>query len=128
MGQSFGDDSGLPPCLDRQLTVGDRIIHPTYGEGTLSSGWDGYRGIDFLEGLVTFRGADQCRFVPLNEVGVWKFVTTEEASAWAQEREAERAKELSDLRCGLQTNFLRTDARFVHGDSILVSQSEYLRH
>lgn len=98
--------------VERQMVVGDRIVHPEFGVGVLTAGWAGHVEARFECGSKLFTDSDDLVMIPEGFLGGWVMLLESDTRSWINEFNRKRDAALAELRECFQKRFLMCDELF----------------
>ena len=88
--------------IDRQMVVGDIVLHEAYGSGILRSGWEGLLQVEFPSGTVSFTDKDGLCLLPGKLEKSWKLFPSDEI-------EKRYKVAIEAIRNAFRDNFINAD-------------------
>lgn len=104
--------------IDRQMVVGDVVIHEAHGAGTLRSGWEGFLQVEFPSGTVHFTDQDGLCLLPGKVKNHWTLFPSDQI-------EKRYADAIDTLRKAIRDDFISADEIYDGEPSNYVGQNEF---
>ena len=104
--------------IDRQMVVGDIVLHEAYGSGVLRSGWEGFLQVDFPSGTVNFTDKDGLCLLPGKLEKSWKLFPSDEI-------EKRYKVAIAAIRDAFQYDFVNADEVYEGEPSNYIGRKEY---
>lgn len=111
--------------IERQMVVGDRLLHLEFGVGELTGGWAGHVNALFESGPKLFSDSDGIVMIPEDFLGGWVMLPEEAAQDWIKGFNAKRSAALAELKEIFHRNFLLSDELFAQRLSRYIRRSQF---
>ncbi len=109
--------------VERQMVVGDRLVHPEFGVGALTGGWAGHVEARFECGPKVFSDFDGLVMIPEDFLGGWVMLPQNAARSWIEVFNRKRNAAIVELKENLEKNFLYCDELFENRLSRYIQKS-----
>lgn len=113
-----GQKLSLLERIDRQMVVGDIVLHEAYGRGILRAGWEGFLQVEFPSGTVNFTDKDGFCLLPGKLEKSWKLFPSDEI-------EKRYKVAIAAIRDAFQYDFINADEVYEGEPSYFIGRKEY---
>lgn len=104
--------------IDRQMVVGDIVLHEAYGSGILRTGWEGFLQVEFPSGTVNFTDKDGLCLLPGKLEKSWKLFPSDEI-------EKRYKAAIAAIRDAFKDDFINADEEYDGEPSNYIGRKEY---